>query len=451
MYKEEAQKPEKEMMVRISCATRCMAFRRLVSLPAYRPGITEVLNPVAPRAMAGKLRDRRLLGACCVATALALAGCGEGSSFTTTVSGSPAASTSVAQTAAADAVATVERTPITKASYKHWLSVTAALDHSAHSKTARAALKNQVVGFLITSQWVLAEAAHLGIDVSEAEVRQRLHQDTAKQFPKASQLKHYLASIGETEADLLMRLKVELLKAKIAQHVTAGKTVSTEPHLLLSDFQKSFEARWRALTSCQPSYVMEDCREDKNPPIQPHPPAASSSSSSATSSHAASTSTSSNSSGESPVSMSLRSPAFERNGEIPVQYTCDGADITPPLQWQHLPAHTKALVLFISDNSTRLPKGGIRWMVANINPSLSGISAGQLPAGAVVGLNSSGKATYGGICPPKGKSASIEFALWALSKKIPLSNGFIPGVAERDYSESELASSAILQATYTRP
>ena len=62
------------------------------------------------------------------------------------------------------------------------------------------------------------------------------------------------------------------------------------------------------------------------------------------------------------------------------------------------------------------------------------------PTGAVVGLNSSGKATYGGICPAKGKPASIEFVLWALSKTIPLSNGFLPAVAEHDYSHSELAS-----------
>ena len=78
--------------------------------------------------------------------------------------------------------------------------------------------------------------------------------------------------------------------------------------------------------------------------------------------------------------------------------------------------------------------------MAGIDPGLSGISAGQLPAGAVVGLNGSGKATYGGICPPKGKPTSIEFVLWALSKTIPLSNGFTPSVAEHDYSHSELGS-----------
>ncbi|HEV3321786.1 MAG TPA: SurA N-terminal domain-containing protein [Solirubrobacteraceae bacterium] len=393
----------------------------------------------------------------------ALTGCGGATKTTTTVvtaagqagSGAPATQASVGET-----VATVERTPITKASFEHWTSVTAAVSHSkSHSRAARAALKNQVLGFLITSQWVLAEAAHMGIHVSEAEVRQRLHQITVKQYPKASQLKRYLASIGETEADLLMRVKVELLEAKISQHVTAGKTATTEPHLLLSDFQKSFETRWRARTSCQPGYVVEDCRQYKGTRHSPagssssSPATSSSSSSSSSSSHSASTSARSNASGELPSipgAMAISSPAFERNGTIPTQYTCDGANTSPPLQWQHLPAHTKELVLFIIDDSSDGAEGGIRWVVAGIEPSLSGLSAGQLPAGAVVGLNGSGKATYGGICPPKGKSAAIEFVLWALNKTIPLSNGFIPAVAEHDYSHSELAS-AITYATYTRP
>ncbi len=377
----------------------------------------------------------------------ALTGCGGATKTTTTVVtavGQAGSGASATQASVGDAVATVERTPITKASFEHWTSVTAALNHAkAHGRAARAALKHQVLGFLITSQWVFAEAAHLGIGVSEAEVRKRLHQVTAKQFPKASQLKHYLASIGESEANLLMRIKVELLETKIAQHVTAGKTASTEPHLLLGDFQKSFETRWRARTSCQPGYVMEDCSEYKG---TPHPAAASSSSppaKSSSSSHTASTTASSNASGELPAvpgTMAISSPAFERNGAIPAQYTCDGANISPPLQWQHLPAHTKELVLFVIDDSSDGAEGGIRWVVAGIEPSLSGISAGRLPAGAVVGLNGSGKATYGGICPAKGKPAAIEFVLWALSKKIPLSNGFIPAIAEHDYSHSELAS-----------
>ena len=70
----------------------------------------------------------------------ALAGCGGATKTTTTVvtaAGQPGSVASVAKTSSGDAVATVQRTPITKASFEHWVSVTAALSHSkAHSKTA---------------------------------------------------------------------------------------------------------------------------------------------------------------------------------------------------------------------------------------------------------------------------------------------------------------------------
>jgi Raf kinase inhibitor-like YbhB/YbcL family protein len=391
--------------------------------------------------------------------AVALGGCGSSSQTTTTVvtvpGGPSAGSPSPRQATAGGAtpIVTVEKTPIAKATLEHWMAISAAI---SHAKAQGDGLKNQILGFLITSQWVVGEAAHLGITVSEAQAHTQLRQETAKLYPTASKLKRYLASIGETEADVLMRVKDELLKQKISQRVTGGKTASTEPHLLLSDFQKSFETRWRARTSCQPGYVMEDCKEYRGtPPTSGGSSSAdaSSSSSSSSSSPRSSSAANSNASGEIPVSpgtMTLSSPAFERNGEVPAQYTCDGADISPPLQWQHLPAHTAELVLFVIDDSSDGSEGGIRWMVAGIEPSLSGVSAGQTPPGALVGRNGAGKATYGGICPPRGKRDAIEFVLWALSKKIPLSNGFVPAVAEHDYSRSELAS-ATDYATYTRP
>ena len=141
-----------------------------------------------------------------------------------------------------------------------------------------------------------------------------------------------------------------------------------------------------------------------------------------------------------PGAMSLSSPAFALNGTIPSRYTCEGANISPPLRWRNLPAHTAELVLFIIDDGSNGPEGGIRWVVAGIEPSLSGIAAGSLPAGAVVGLNTSGKAAYGGICPPKGRAVLYQFVLWALSKKLNFNSGFIPAVAEHEYSNSELGS-----------
>jgi Raf kinase inhibitor-like YbhB/YbcL family protein len=412
--------------------------------------------------------------------AAAIAGCGSSTSTTTTTVASAAAAGGTSTTGTrvsvrqvlehGNAVAVVAQTPISKADFDHWQSVTSAL---SDSKTTGEALKNQVMGFLITSEWVFGEAAAMKVSVSTAELQQRLAQLEHQSFPKPGAFAAYLAKAKETKADVLKRIKVEMLESKISKRVTAGKTGSAM-HAALSAFQKSFETRWRSRTSCNPAYVMEDCKEFKG---TPHPQTASSSAASSSSAsgsssaggsagssaasgsaagssapHATSTAASPNASGEvysSPGSMSLSSPAFERNAEIPAKYTCDGADVSPPLQWQNLPAHTAELVLFVIDDSTEGAEGGIRWVVAGLEPSLSGIAANSLPSGALVGLNGAHKATYGGICPPKGKPATIEFILWALSKKISLSSGFAPGLAESEYSKSELGS-AVTYAVYQR-
>lgn len=395
----------------------------------------------------------------------AFAGCGGGSNVATvTTTVTQAGGTQSPSASSGEAVATVDQTPIAKATFDHWMAVTAALSHSTtRSSATYTARQNQVLGYLITSQWVVGEAAHLGVSVNEAEVHQRLAKFRTKQFPKASEFSKYLASVGESEADLLRRTKAELLESKISRRVIAGKTASTGAHTLLITFQNSFYTRWKQRTSCKAGYVMEDCKEYKGAPHSQSTSGSSAtasgssatgsgSSSSSSSSRSTSTNARSNASGEvysAPGSMAVSSSAFEDNGTIPAQYTCDGANISPPLQWQHLPAHTAELVLFAIDDSSDEAEGGIRWVVAGIDPSLSGIAAGSLPTGAVVGLNSAGKATYGGICPPHGKTAAVEFVLWALSKKIPLSSGFLSTTAEQEYSKSELGS-AVTYATYTR-
>jgi foldase protein PrsA len=73
---------------------------------------------------------------------------------------------------------------------------------------------------------VLGEAAACLISVSEAEVKQRLVQLEHRSFPKAGSLQECLASSGESEADLLVRIKVELLELCIAARVIAGGRVS---------------------------------------------------------------------------------------------------------------------------------------------------------------------------------------------------------------------------------
>jgi len=369
-----------------------------------------------------------------------LAGCGGSSSSTTTsVPVSPAASAQ-GSTSAANAVALVSTTPIAKASYEHWLAVEKALGATANAG-------HRALGFLITSDWVLAEAASRHISVSEAEVKQRLAQIERQSFPKAGSLKQFLARSGESEADLLARVKVELLESRIAAQVAAGKS-GAQGKAVIASFQSAFEHHWKSYTTCRAGYVMEDCVEYRGGPENLNATGPSSSSS-------GSTSSSSSSGGEvssPPGSFAISSPAFERNGEIPAQYTCDGANISPPLQWQNTPAKAAALVLFIIDDSPTGPASGIRWVVGDINPTAKGVAAGATPEGGIVGSDTQGHVGYGGICPERGKTSTVEFVLYALSRRIPLSPGFQPAVAEREYGAGKLllGSAAVTYAVYHR-
>jgi phosphatidylethanolamine-binding protein (PEBP) family uncharacterized protein len=119
----------------------------------------------------------------------------------------------------------------------------------------------------------------------------------------------------------------------------------------------------------------------------------------------------------------LTSSAFKRGGQIPARYTCAGSNESPPLQWSRVPADTKQLFLFAL-NLVGGAKGGVVWAVGAIDPNTHSISAGSVPAGAVVGRNSLGKAGWGGICAKGGKPQSIVFLLYALRQKLSLSNGF---------------------------
>jgi hypothetical protein len=212
---------------------------------------------------------------------LALGGCGgdsstSGSSSTASVTssttgGSPAAITggagaqspSKTGSVSAGAVASVEATPVTQATFAHWLAVTAALSGaSGHAASAsNTALKDKVMGFLLTSEWVLGEAAALGVDVSEAEIHKRLEEVQKKQFKKPAELQEYLTKNHETMADLLLRVKLELLESAISRKVTATKHTAAEKKAALASFQAQFQSKWKAKTSCTAGYVTEDCKQ----------------------------------------------------------------------------------------------------------------------------------------------------------------------------------------------
>jgi Raf kinase inhibitor-like YbhB/YbcL family protein len=116
----------------------------------------------------------------------------------------------------------------------------------------------------------------------------------------------------------------------------------------------------------------------------------------------------------------LASPAIPPGGEIPSQYTCDGADISPPLTWSGLPSGTQSLVLVVEDPDA--PSGVFRhWVAFDIPAGSRGLDAGYSANKPAVAFhetrNDFGKPGYSGPCPPPGHGIHrYHFRLLAISR-----------------------------------
>ena len=119
--------------------------------------------------------------------------------------------------------------------------------------------------------------------------------------------------------------------------------------------------------------------------------------------------------------MKLTSPAFSDGGNIPSKYTCDGENISPPLEISDVPSGTQSLTLVMDDPDA--PIGTFdHWLIWNIPADTKTIAEGCEPSG-VGGITGFGKIGYGGPCPPSGVHG-YKFKLYALSKKLDLKGGF---------------------------
>lgn len=116
--------------------------------------------------------------------------------------------------------------------------------------------------------------------------------------------------------------------------------------------------------------------------------------------------------------MKIESPVFAENQKIPAKYTCDGANISPPLKFSDVPKNTQSLALIMDDPDA--PAGTwVHWTIWNIDPATREIAEGTVPAGFIEGVTSFGKPGYGGPCPPAGFHRYF-FKLWALDAKLDL-------------------------------
>jgi foldase protein PrsA len=198
-----------------------------------------------------------------------------------------------------NAVVKVGDTPITQAAFKHWLGVAAISGASgtlaekptipdpplyksciAHlhevnlkeiatnplqKKTkpvVESVLKKQcetqyktyvqeVLAFLISSQWVISEAKELGVKLTDAEIKKQFQKIRSAQFPKTAEFEKFLKTSGQTVSDLLLRVKLNQLSTKIQQKITSGKGKVTQADVqkYYNDNKSRYETQERRATN----------------------------------------------------------------------------------------------------------------------------------------------------------------------------------------------------------
>jgi Raf kinase inhibitor-like YbhB/YbcL family protein len=114
--------------------------------------------------------------------------------------------------------------------------------------------------------------------------------------------------------------------------------------------------------------------------------------------------------------LTVSSSAFSANGIIPAKYSCEGMEVSPPLQVTNIPSGTKSLAILVHDPDAPHPGGVTHWVAWNLPAD------GNIPEnfkGGSQGQNSSHKSGYKGMCPPSG-THHYNFKLYAIDTFLQL-------------------------------
>jgi Raf kinase inhibitor-like YbhB/YbcL family protein len=156
------------------------------------------------------------------------------------------------------------------------------------------------------------------------------------------------------------------------------------------------------------------------------------------------------------MSFMLSSSDFVHDGAIPKRFTCQGADVSPELQWSGAPEQTRSFALIVDDPDAPDPAAPkmvyVHWVLYNLPASLKvlgqAIEEEALPPGTLQGLNDWKRIGYGGPCPPIGRHRYF-FKLYALDTVLPDVGRPTKAQLEQVMSGHVLAQ-AVLMGTYEK-
>jgi Raf kinase inhibitor-like YbhB/YbcL family protein len=157
------------------------------------------------------------------------------------------------------------------------------------------------------------------------------------------------------------------------------------------------------------------------------------------------------------MAITVGSEVFEHNQALPLQYSGEGHNISPPLHWSNVPPETKELALIVDDPDAPMSEPFVHWVIYGIGPEVSSLPEGvqtssrpTTPRGAMQGKNTAGHTGYMGPMPPAGHGTHhYHFTLYALDEKLDLK----PGLTKRELLEAtkdHVLAKGELVGTYRR-
>jgi SurA-like protein len=189
-----------------------------------------------------------------------------------------------------DVVARVGEEPIAKREFRHWLRVSLS---GQDGGPAPKALRDEVMRFLLQAEWVRQETAARGIVVKPRQVRRSFERQKRAAFPNERDYRQFLRESGQTEADILERVELDLLQRRLSRAASASAPPVTKEDVdryfashrrryrdvprrrarrgirrlltarreqrAIDRFIRDFRARYRAITVCADGYVVAEC------------------------------------------------------------------------------------------------------------------------------------------------------------------------------------------------
>jgi hypothetical protein len=135
----------------------------------------------------------------------------------------------------------------------------------AECKATYEGIQDRILSFLITGYWLRGEAAEKGLSVSVAEVKKKFDEEKRENYPTAASFRRLQEASKQTIPDLEFAIETQMLSTKLLGHFAAEHGEEKYEEAAVPGFNKSIRAKWRPRTSCQPGYVVPDCKQYKEP------------------------------------------------------------------------------------------------------------------------------------------------------------------------------------------